>query len=113
MEMAKETGAVSKQEGSVVWAVGVTLRRHDMTDFRFRTLTLRGKGSIRLCRMEWQDEGLHRLKLSWKKARKLLDHAQPEQREAFNARIRALLDGARDECHHLAYLDEAHIHQDV
>src|SRR4051794_16505975 len=30
------------------------------------------KGSIRLCRMEWQDEGLHRIKLSWKKTRKLL-----------------------------------------
>ena len=39
--------------------------------------------------------------------------ADPEQREAFVARIGPLLDGARDERHHLVYLDEAHIHQDV
>jgi hypothetical protein len=56
---------------------------------------------------------LHRLNLSWKKARKLLGRAKPEQREAFIAEIGPLLDGARDERHHLVYLDEAHIHQDV
>ena len=37
----------------------------------------------------------------------------PEQRQAFVAQIGSLLDGARDERHHLVYLDEAHIHQDV
>jgi transposase len=56
---------------------------------------------------------LHRLRLSWKKAHKLLGRAKPEQPEAFVAQIGALLDGARDERHHLVYLDEAHIHQDV
>ena len=56
---------------------------------------------------------LHRLKLSWKKARKLLGRAKPDQRDAFIAEIGPLLDGARDERHHLVYLDEAHIHQDV
>ena len=66
----------------------------------------------RFCR-ETIRRALHRLKLSWKKAHKLLGRAKPEQREAFVAQIGALLDGARDERHHLVYLDEAHIHQDV
>jgi hypothetical protein len=39
--------------------------------------------------------------------------ADPEKREAFIAQIGSLLDDARDERHHLVYLDEAHIHQDV
>ena len=67
----------------------------------------------RRCCRETIRRALHRLKLSWKKARKLLGRAKPEQREAFIARIGPLLDGARDERHHLVYLDEAHIHQDV
>jgi hypothetical protein len=66
----------------------------------------------RCCR-ETIRRALHRLKLSWKKARKLLGRADPDQREAFIAQIGPLLDGARDERHHLVYLDEAHIHQDV
>jgi Winged helix-turn helix len=67
----------------------------------------------RRCCRETIRRALHRLKLSWKKARKLLGRANPEQREAFIAQIGPLLDGARDERHHLVYLDEAHIHQDV
>ena len=54
---------------------------------------------------------LHRLNLSWKKAGKLLGRARPEQCEA--TQIDPLLDGAHDGRHHLVYLDEAHIHQDV
>ncbi|PPQ30366.1 winged helix-turn-helix domain-containing protein [Rhodopila globiformis] len=71
---------------------------------------------------------LHRLKLSWKKAHKLLGRAEPanrlakhqsasrpdpEKREAFVAQSGALSDGARDERHHVVYLNETHIHQDV
>ena len=67
----------------------------------------------RCCCRETIRRALHRLKLSWKKARKLLGRADPGQREAFIAEIGPLLDGARDERHHLVYLDEAHIHQDV
>ena len=66
----------------------------------------------RRCR-ETIRRALHRLALSWKKARKLLGRARPEQREAFIAQIGPLMDGARDGRHHLVYLDEAHIHQDV
>jgi transposase len=66
----------------------------------------------RCCR-ETIRRALHRLKLSWQKAHKLLGRAKPEQREAFVARIGPLLDGARDEHHQVVYLDEAHIHQDV
>jgi hypothetical protein len=40
---------------------------------------------------------LHRLKLSWKKARKLLGRAKPQQREAFMAQIHPLLEGPRNE----------------
>ena len=67
----------------------------------------------RRCCRETIRRALHRLKLSWQKAHKLLDRAKPEQRQAFITQIGALLDGARDEHHHLVYLDEAHIHQDV
>jgi hypothetical protein len=63
----------------------------------------------RRCCRETIRRALHRLKLSWQKAHKLLGRADPEQREAFIAQISALLDGARDERHHLVYLDEAHI----
>lgn len=67
----------------------------------------------RRCCRETIRRALHRLKLSWKKARKLLGRAKPDQREAFVAEIGPLLDGARDERHHLVDLDEAPIHQDV
>jgi len=56
---------------------------------------------------------LHRLELSWKKARKLLGRADPERREAFVAQLRPLLAEAQRDRHQLVYLDEAHIHQDV
>lgn len=55
---------------------------------------------------------LHRLKLSWKKATKLLGRADPERRQAFVERLQGLLDGAQRDRHLLVYLDEAHIHQD-
>jgi transposase len=67
----------------------------------------------RRCGRESIRRVLHRLNLSWKTARKLLGRAEPAQREAFMAQMGLLLDGARDERHHLVYLDEAHIHQDV
>ena len=56
---------------------------------------------------------LHRLKLSWKKAKKLLGRANPERRQAFVERLQSLLDGAQRDQHVLVYIDEAHIHQDA
>lgn len=57
---------------------------------------------------------LHRLGLSWKKAKKLLAKADAQKRRAFVADIRALLDRVlHDESLVLAYIDEAHIHQDA
>jgi transposase len=56
---------------------------------------------------------LHRLELSWKKARKLLGRADPERREALVAQLRPLLAEAQRDRHQLVYLDEAHSHQDV
>src|SRR4051812_39438051 len=56
---------------------------------------------------------LHRLKLSWKKAKKLLGRADPERRQAFIERVRDLLAGAQRDQHLLVYVDEAHIHQDA
>jgi transposase len=65
------------------------------------------------CCRETIRRALHRLKLSWQKAHKLLGRGDPEQRQAFVTQIGPLLDGARDERYHLVYLDEAHIHQDA
>jgi hypothetical protein len=56
---------------------------------------------------------LHRLKLSWKKAKKLLGRADPEQRQAFVERLQGVLAGAQRDQHRLVYVDEAHIHQDA
>jgi transposase len=67
----------------------------------------------RLCCRETIRAALHRLKLSWKKAKKLLGRADPERRQAFVERLQSLLDGAQRDQHLLVYLDEAHIHQDA
>ena len=56
---------------------------------------------------------LHRLKLSWKKAKKLLGRADPERREAFVEQLQGVLAGAQRDQHLLVYVDEAHIHLDA
>ncbi|HXO72605.1 MAG TPA: winged helix-turn-helix domain-containing protein [Bradyrhizobium sp.] len=67
----------------------------------------------RLCCRETIRAALHRLGLSWKKAKKLLGRADPARREAFIARLRPVLAAAQRDRHQLVYLDEAHIHQDA
>src|SRR3712207_8779534 len=42
---------------------------------------------------------LHRLKLSWKKAKKLLGRADPERRQAFIEQLQDVLDGAQRDRH--------------
>src|SRR3954465_1940406 len=66
-----------------------------------------------LCCRETIRAALHRLKLSWTKAKKLLGRADPEQRQAFVEQLQGLLDGAQHDRHLLVYVDEAHIHQDA
>jgi transposase len=66
----------------------------------------------RVCR-ETLRAALHRLKLSWKKAKKLLGRADPARRQAFLEDLEPLLDGAARDRHLLVYVDEAHIHQDA
>jgi len=66
-----------------------------------------------VCCRETVRAALHRLKLSWKKAKKLLGRADPERRQAFIERLRDLLAGAQRDQHLLVFLDEAHIHQDA
>jgi len=56
---------------------------------------------------------LQRLKLSWKKTKKLLGRADPARRQAFLEQLEPLLDAAARDHHLLVYVDEAHIHQDV
>ena len=57
---------------------------------------------------------LHRLGLSWKKGKKLLAKADPDKRRAFVTDIRALLgEVLHNESLGLAYIDEAHVHQDA
>jgi transposase len=67
----------------------------------------------RLCCRETIRAALHRLELSWMKAKKLLGRAKPEVREGFIAQLHPLLEAAQRDRHQLVYLDEAHIHQDV
>ena len=67
----------------------------------------------RVCCRETIRAALHRLELTWKKAKKLLGRADPERRQAFVAQLQGLLEGAQRDRHLLVYLDEAHIHQDT
>ena len=73
---------------------------------------VRERFGLRCCR-ETIRAALHRLELSWKKAKKLLGRADPERRQAFAERLRDVLAGAQRDQHLLVYLDEAHIHQDA
>jgi transposase len=67
----------------------------------------------RVCCRETIRAALHRRKLSWKKAKKLLGRADPERRQAFIEQLQDVLAGAQRDRHLLVYLDEAHIHQDA
>jgi transposase len=65
------------------------------------------------CCRETIRAALHRLDLSWKKAKKLLGRADPAQRQSFIDRIQDLLAGAQRDRYLLVYWDEAPIHQDA
>lgn len=56
---------------------------------------------------------LKKLGFSWKKARKLLNKANPEKRAAFLEKLEGLLDDALHQRCLLVYIDEAHIHLDT
>jgi hypothetical protein len=66
-----------------------------------------------VCCRETIRAALHRLKLSWKKAKTLLGRADPERRQAFIEQLQGVLDGAQRDRHLVVYVDEAHIHQDA
>ncbi|BAZ02724.1 transposase [Tolypothrix tenuis PCC 7101] len=53
------------------------------------------------------------LGLSWKKARKLLNKANPKKRADFLLTLKGLLDDALQNGQMLIYIDEAHIHLDT
>jgi transposase len=65
------------------------------------------------CCRETIRAALHRLKLSWKKGKKLLSRADPAKRAAFVATIQEVLGRAQRDEELLVYIDEAHIHQDA
>ena len=67
----------------------------------------------RVCCRETIRAALHRLGLSWTKAKKLLGRADPVQRQAFIEQLQSVLAAAQRDQHLLVYLDEAHIHQDA
>src|SRR5215203_1268830 len=66
-----------------------------------------------VCCRETIRAALHRRKLSWKKAKKLLGRADPERRQAFIEQLQDVLVGAQRDRHLVVFLDEAHIHQDA
>lgn len=65
------------------------------------------------CSRETLRKLLKTLGFSWKKARKLLNKANPEQRAAFLKTLAALLEDALHERCLVVYLDEAHVHLDT
>ena len=58
-------------------------------------------------------QALKRLGFSWKKARKLLNKANPEQRTAYMEKLEEVLREANQQQCLLVYLDEAHVHLDA
>lgn len=56
---------------------------------------------------------LKRLGFSWKKAKKLLNRADPARRAEFLDTLKPLLEKATKQERLLVYIDEAHIHQDT
>jgi transposase len=73
---------------------------------------VRDRFGLRCCR-ETIRAALHRLTLSWKKAKKLLGRADPAQRQAFIEQLQGVLAGAQRDRHLVVYVDEAHLHQDA
>ncbi|PSN05822.1 hypothetical protein C7293_31205 [filamentous cyanobacterium CCT1] len=65
------------------------------------------------CSKETLRKNLKSLGFSWKKARKLLNKANPKQRSEFLKQLQGLLDKALHEQCWVVYLDEAHIHLDT
>ncbi|MEO1622307.1 MAG: IS630 family transposase [Cyanobacteria bacterium J06632_3] len=65
------------------------------------------------CSRETLRKTLKQLGFSWKKARKLLNKADPAKRAAFLETLEGLLDDALHERCLLVYLDEAHLHLDT
>src|SRR3954463_7335000 len=73
---------------------------------------VRKRFGLRCCR-ETIRTALHRLKLSWKKAKKLRGRADPERRQAFIEQLQDVLAGAQRDRHLVVYVDEAPLHQDA
>jgi len=68
----------------------------------------------RVASRETLRRAFERLRLSWKKGKKLLTRADPEQRQVFVERIQKLLEEATSSDEQLlVYMDEAHVHQDA
>jgi transposase len=65
------------------------------------------------CCRETVRGALKRQGFSWKKWRKLLNKANPKQREAFIAPLKAALETATQGKGQVVYVDEAHIHLDT
>ena len=68
--------------------------------------------SVRCCR-ETIRQALKRQGYSWKKAKKLLNKADPDRRAEFLEQLKPLLEKATRQERLLVYIDEAHIHQDT
>jgi transposase len=65
------------------------------------------------CCRETLRKGLKALGFSWKKARKLLNKANPKERAAFLKKLQGILEDARHNRCLLVYIDEAHLHLDT
>lgn len=75
-------------------------------------LWVKAQFNIDCCR-ETLRKVLKQLGFSWKKARKLLNKADPNKRVAFLKTLQGLLDDALHQRCLVVYIDEAHIHLDT
>ena len=73
---------------------------------------VKAKFNVSCCRQTIR-KSLKKLGLSWKKARKLLNKANPHKRAEYLEQLQGLLGRALHQQELLVYIDEAHIHLDT
>lgn len=91
-----------------------TASRATSTPLDFKTFSLVDQSPIQYQLLSrYRGKTLKRLGLSWKKARKLLNKANPKKRAEFLEMLKGLLHNALQHGQMLIYIDEAHIHLDT
>lgn len=109
--MAESIITCAVNQSAQAAADGESLSRHRWTLKRLVHWCKERWGIV--CSRETVRRVLKRRNLSWKKAKKLLNRADPKKRQKYLDALQPLLNQATRQEKLLIYIDEAHIHQDT